>query len=167
MQHLVPNPIYDGPLYDTVQPKFETLENSIFRNPTTKDEVEMNSEPYLIPTTGSHTKEPNTIRYVDQPQSLQSAFSASVVSNQTQTNGMVKEAAKDSGQCVENTSSVTENLKAPLESVDGCLNDPSPALLEQPSLQCLMGVEETYTQMNPSGTITFSLTGGLGEVTKN
>lgn len=79
--HLVPNPIYDGPFYDTVQPSLETLENNTLRNLTTKDEIELNIQPYLIPATSlTDSEQPNVVRYVDQQHSVQSPLSP--VSNQ-------------------------------------------------------------------------------------
>ena len=66
---MVHNPIYDGPVYESVQPHFDTLTATVKQDLTFSNTSASNSPPRSSSpsNTGSENSSHKTVRYLDQP----------------------------------------------------------------------------------------------------
>ena len=138
---LIPNPIYDGsgPVYDSIlQP---TLENVARDTTKTLDLAGVGTgdiQPYCIPASSGEPTESNTARYVDQPGNSLRLFGA-------QTSSF-----NDSQQATIGTN-IPELLEVKVNKIN--LNSPV-------SSKVGPEMDDTYTLMNPAGTVDHSTSTG-------
>ena len=71
---MVHNPIYDGPVYESVQPHFDTLTATVKQDLSLSNTSASNSPPRSStpPNTGSANNSQRMVRYLDQPIQLRS-----------------------------------------------------------------------------------------------
>lgn len=71
---MVHNPIYDGPVYESVQPHFDTLTATVKQDLSLSNTSASNSPPRSStpPNTGSGNNSQRMVRYLDQPIQLRS-----------------------------------------------------------------------------------------------
>ena len=131
---LVTNPIYDGPVYESVFPHFETVTANTQQNNIEPPETESSDHTFSAPSTPDTTQS-NSARYVDNPLQL-------------------------SDHCIDSPSTVTATESEQFTSV---VSDNQKAMFTsnhsetQVTINYAAASEETYTVMNPAGTLTLSL----------
>ena len=184
---MVNNPIYDGPVYESVQPQFETLTTSTLQAEAVVDTSA--NQPCNVSQSNSSTSEDkpqNTVRYVDQPinsSQLQSKlfhFMHISMLQQYMDRGLVPGsssvsvpvtrmmALKKNGK-ERNKLHLTLSLGGS-EPRHPTANDltsttmlrPVPMACVNPAVLC--NVDEYYTVMSPAGVLAGSLNAGWSEL---
>lgn len=149
---MVTNPIYDGPVYESVpQPRFDALTSAVLNHSHDP------SRSHLLTNSDTH-RDQLTARYVKHPSQSQSQSDSIYLSDQYST---ISHDVANSG-----TSSMpaSERNNLPLtiptiitssNSVMDEVNTTPKPLPDSPSLMPAM-LSDTYTVMSPAGTITAS-----------
>ena len=100
---MVHNPIYDGPVYESVQPHFDTLTATVKQDLSLSNTSASNSPPRSStpPNTGSTNNSQRMVRYLDQPIQLRSQSlshpSTPDNNNPRSTSGMCAQTARVTG----------------------------------------------------------------------
>ena len=161
---LIPNPIYDGPVYDSIlQPT--NLERMVEEQPTkaaiagTGADESSNAQPYCTPALSQESPPPNTARYARQPtQSMSiSGEPMPAKSGAQQTSRSTKNFESEDEQKLAINCPPEDDAQQP-DAKLGCATSTSTPklspLLGDESITIVesAGVDDTYTLMSPTDT---------------